>query len=448
MTNAMLSANEKLIEGAPMHAVSSIMSILTLVSLCHAQDISLSGVVTDSAGTGIEGATVALVAAGITTTTDAHGSFILSSEPTGVTTAGAGASRSAAPFVIDKNTVTFELSRETTLALRMYTPGGELLFARSGPMPPGMHSIELPRGGRGLRIYDITVDGERFTAKRLRMRGAASIGCGDVATGGALSKRAAPLAPLADVLSVIKDGWLPYRDSTRNADTCGIVIEMVPCAGTVSDTDGNVYNTVRIGAQEWTVENLRTTRLYDGTPIPHVTDSAAWNGLSSPGYCFHDNTTDSVAQSRHGALYNWYAVNTGKLAPSGWRVPAEADWNELNNYLADNGYSFDGTIGADEVASSLGARTGWTASSDPGDVGNDASSNNTTGFSGLASSFRGNHGAFSRQGNCGYFWTTTEAYGSEAYFRYLHHGLPRLERSDRDWRYGFSVRVVRDVSPE
>ena len=56
--------------------------------------------------------------------------------------------------------------------------------------------------------------------------------------------------------------------------------------GTVKDADGNVYHTVKIGHQVWTVENLRTTRYNDGSAIPHVTDSAEWATITTSGYCF------------------------------------------------------------------------------------------------------------------------------------------------------------------
>ena len=111
--------------------------------------------------------------------------------------------------------------------------------------------------------------------------------------------------------------------------------------GTVEDIDGNVYNTVRIGDQVWTVENLRVTRFNDGTPIPHITDDNQWGNLSTPAYCFYDNS--SANGDKYGALYNWHAVNTGKLAPYGWRVPTYDDWKILRNYLTNNGYNWDGS---------------------------------------------------------------------------------------------------------
>ena len=64
-------------------------------------------------------------------------------------------------------------------------------------------------------------------------------------------------------------------------------------AQTVTDIDGNTYNTVHIGSQTWMAENLATTKLNDGTSIPLVTDSIAWFGLTTPGYCWYKNDSSN-----------------------------------------------------------------------------------------------------------------------------------------------------------
>jgi uncharacterized protein (TIGR02145 family) len=103
----------------------------------------------------------------------------------------------------------------------------------------------------------------------------------------------------------------------------------------LKDSDGNIYKTVAIGTQTWMKENLRTTRYIDGTSIPHVPDSLKWRDLETPGYCWYKN--DEKTFKLYGPLYNWYAVNTGKLCPTGWHVPSEVDWSNLASYLKDNG---------------------------------------------------------------------------------------------------------------
>ena len=99
----------------------------------------------------------------------------------------------------------------------------------------------------------------------------------------------------------------------------------------VTDVDGNLYHTVIIGNQQWMVENLKTTKFNDGKIIPTESDNEAWIALTTPGYCWYNNQLSY--KSTYGALYNWYAVNTGKLAPEGWHIPAVTEWNTLINYL-------------------------------------------------------------------------------------------------------------------
>ena len=91
------------------------------------------------------------------------------------------------------------------------------------------------------------------------------------------------------------------------------IVNPTPTPLTATDIDGNVYHTVTIGTQVWMVENLKTTRYNDGSPIPLVTDSSYWSNLTTPGYCWYNN--DTTNKNTYGALYNWYTVNTGKLAP-------------------------------------------------------------------------------------------------------------------------------------
>ena len=98
----------------------------------------------------------------------------------------------------------------------------------------------------------------------------------------------------------------------------------------ITDKDGNVYTSVTIGTQVWMVENLKTTKYNDGTAIPNVTDNTEWSNLVTPAYCWYEN--DITNKTPYGALYNGYAVKTGKLCPTGWHVPSDTEWNTLINY--------------------------------------------------------------------------------------------------------------------
>ena len=98
-------------------------------------------------------------------------------------------------------------------------------------------------------------------------------------------------------------------------------------------------------------ENLKTTKFKDGTPIPDVTDETDWAGLSTPGYCWHNNNIDN--KNTYGALYNWFTVSTGNLCPSGWHVATHDEWTTLVDYLIANGYNYDGTTTGNKIAKAL-----------------------------------------------------------------------------------------------
>jgi uncharacterized protein (TIGR02145 family) len=219
-----------------------------------------------------------------------------------------------------------------------------------------------------------------------------------------------------------------------------------PSAGTVKDADGNKYNTVKIGTQVWMVENLKTTKYNDGTPIPNVTDGTEWSKLKTGAYCNCDNLESNA--STYGRLYNWYAVNTGKLAPAGWHVPTDNDWTILENYLIANGYNYDGTKDEDKIAKSLCAKTNWALSSEAGTPGAAPENNNRPGFTALPGGGRGGgSGVFEgTNGKSGSWWSSTEGSTSfpYPYCRFLNHNGKDLENSNYLKGGGLSVRLVRD----
>ena len=102
--------------------------------------------------------------------------------------------------------------------------------------------------------------------------------------------------------------------------------------GAVTDVDGNVYSTVTIGSQKWFAGNLKTTKYQDGSAVPFSTVSNPWGNLITAAYCWYNNDV-STYKNTYGALYNWYAVNTGKLCPAGWHIPSDVEWATLTDYL-------------------------------------------------------------------------------------------------------------------
>ena len=214
---------------------------------------------------------------------------------------------------------------------------------------------------------------------------------------------------------------------------------------TVNDKDGNRYTWVTIGTQVWMKENLKTTKYNDGISIPLVTDNTAWSGLAAPGYCWY-NSNEASYKSTYGALYNWYAVNTGKLCPAGWHVPTDTEWTALLNYLNINGFNYDGSTSGWKVGKSLAATTLWASSSTPGAVGNSdyPDKRNVTGFTAFPGGWRDIDGAVKDLGSWGFWWSDTEKDAANAWSRYLIYSSTYGLDDISDKRCGFSVRCLRD----
>jgi len=210
----------------------------------------------------------------------------------------------------------------------------------------------------------------------------------------------------------------------------------------IVDIDGNVYHSVTIGTQVWMVENLKTTRYNDGTLISNITVDNEWFNYTSGAFCNYDNDENNV--EKYGRLYNWYAVETGKLAPKGWHIPTDAEWEILIDYLKTNGYSYDGTVTDNRVGKSLASTSGWAFSDEPGDVGNDQATNNSTGFTALPSGYRSVGGVFCFIDEYTKWWSSTSYSESMACYRDIGYGYGHVI-----WYYtykslGFSVRCIKD----
>ncbi len=164
-----------------------------------------------------------------------------------------------------------------------------------------------------------------------------------------------------------------------------------PVYGTVTDVDGNTYPTITIGTQVWMAENLKTTKYNDGTAIlldtTTVKDPSNSSVLGDPAaYCWYNNDSITYSNSKYGALYNFNAEKTGKLAPIGWHVSTSEDWDELEDYLELYGYSF--SFSNYNIAKALAASTDWNLSTEAFSIGNDLSTNNSSGLNLLPAGYK------------------------------------------------------------
>jgi len=209
----------------------------------------------------------------------------------------------------------------------------------------------------------------------------------------------------------------------------------------VIDIDDNVYKTVIIGHYEWMAENLKVTTYNNGNKISNITGSIDWTKLNSGAYCWYNN--DESNSAIYGALYNWYAVNTGNLCPDGWRVPTFKDWKDLEAYVdtefgvGDTTWDETGLKGFD-VALGLKSNSGWEKS------GNGL---NRFGFSALPGGERlSGDGRFFLLGFNGFWWTGNEdtINDGKAIYRSLIYAFDQMMRYSHDKTFGFSVRCIRN----
>jgi uncharacterized protein (TIGR02145 family) len=196
--------------------------------------------------------------------------------------------------------------------------------------------------------------------------------------------------------------------------------------GSLIDQDGITYKTVVIGTQTWMAENLKTTKYNDGTAIPNVTGNSSWSALTTGALCDYDNTVDT--SKHYGKIYNWYAVSTGILCPSGWHVPSESDFSLLRD-----------SLGGELVAGGKLKETG-TVRWDSPNVG----ATNITGFTAVAGGERTQNGDFLNAGSYGNWWTTKAMdFGEKEYFG-LYHQIAETGYSSSKPSAGKSVRCIKN----
>ena len=203
----------------------------------------------------------------------------------------------------------------------------------------------------------------------------------------------------------------------------------------VTDIEGNVYETVKIGDQVWMAENLKTTKFNDNSEIPNVTENTIWMALTSSAYCWINND-EATYKSLYGALYNWHAVESGILCPTGWHVPTDAEFSALEIALGMSQADASGTEwrGTDQGIK-LKNETGWSE----GENGS-----NTSGFSALPSGYRSYATGISEGfGILGYWWSSTSQDDALAVYRRLDGNNDKVFRWATYKQAGKSVRCIK-----
>ena len=207
---------------------------------------------------------------------------------------------------------------------------------------------------------------------------------------------------------------------------------------TLTDVDGNTYNTFQIGEQCWMKENLRTTKKPNGSTIS--------SGIWAPG----NNSIQT-----YGRLYSWATVMNGAsssnanpsgvqgICPDGWHVPSDNEWKQMEMAMGMSQSDANDTEYRSNIAAKLSCNTGWSSSSTANAAGNlDTPDRNSSGFSALPAGYYGsNHVYF---GSYAGFWSATERNSDNAYYRGLYYNYAGVGRDDGNKSTGYSVRCVRD----
>ena len=220
---------------------------------------------------------------------------------------------------------------------------------------------------------------------------------------------------------------------------------------TITDVDGNVYNTVSIGTQCWTNTNLKVTKYSDGTAIPlnntytSGTVSTVWQGLTDGAYTIYGNEASSGANAtNYGFLYNWYAAKgittTGSttyknLCPTGYHVPTDSDWNKLVIFIDSEADTTIIGIQSSSAGTKLKKNDAlWTLNTGTDDYG----------FSALPGGFRNFNGRFHDISINTIFWSATEYDSLNAWRRRLYEPDSIVTKIASTKSYGASVRCLRD----
>jgi len=209
---------------------------------------------------------------------------------------------------------------------------------------------------------------------------------------------------------------------------------------TVEDIDGNSYGFITLGTQVWMTENLKTTRFNDGSYISLVTDGSTWEGMTTDGYCWFDND-QATYENLYGALYNWYAANSGNLCPSGWHVPTDAEWKTLEIFLGmdESTANTAGWRGLNEGSKLAGHAELWMDGSLETD-----SQFGASGFDAVPAGCRHVAGAYDSDNINGYFWSAGEASADYAFIRGVGFSVTSMLRLSKLKYTGYSVRCVKD----
>lgn len=197
---------------------------------------------------------------------------------------------------------------------------------------------------------------------------------------------------------------------------------------TVTDFDGNMYQTVKIGKQIWMVENLKVTHFNNGDELTNTSGAIDWQKSHTAAYAVYNN--DTSLKSDYGLLYNWYAVNDKRgLAPAGWRIPTETDIRELQQLILLNAEKRNWYL------KEPSDRYWLTNSLQPMD--------SITGFCALPGGYRDQYGVYHMLKSNGYYWLEFNSLELYHWSNRMYQAFADIRRDSMFKNFGFSVKCIK-----
>jgi uncharacterized protein (TIGR02145 family) len=207
--------------------------------------------------------------------------------------------------------------------------------------------------------------------------------------------------------------------------TCILIINA--STAQIAGKDSSIYNTVKIGTQEWMTEDLNVSHFRNGDSIPEVESPDSWKVASEkgkPAWCFYQD--NPIQGGNYHRLYNWYAVNDPRgLAPVGWRIPTDSEWEVIQTYLG----------GVNLAGDKMKSSSGWASN---------GNGTNESGFTGFPGGFRDDEGPFKEIGKCGFWWSSSESIPNNAWSRYLYYSSGEISTANTNKGSGYFVRCIKN----
>lgn len=335
---------------------------------------------------------------------------------------------------VDYAEIEFNSENQDVMLLEVFEISGKKVFQSRSNIDAGNQSFRLKNIGKGIFIVNVCLTSQTYTAK---LCSNSSNSNSNICLEKGISKKSPYFIKQVKSQNSVD---VPYNTGDRllmtgySGKKRTILTDVFVGDKTINykfldcvDGDGYSYPVVFIGTQAWMGEHLKTTKYNDGTKIYNSTAGAEWKVLTGPAYSWYRN--DSTTFCEYGAYYNWYAATTSKISPVGWRVPSNADWTKLIDYL-----------GGKTIAGGFVKEIGTTHWLTP-----NLDANNITGFTAMPSGHRTNTGAFNEMAHFTRFWTTdqiSDANGYDVIITYLNASF-----NLQSWQktFGFTIRCVKDL---